>query len=103
MACVLTLGHQMATTFLLHHCMDRATFAQEAISQCAVAKITTEGKATDVFYDPGCFVKAPAKRMMIVDRTGIQMEYLGMFNAPVYIAIMDIAKHDCNDGNVRLL
>ena len=83
--------------------MDRAMFAQEAISQGAITKITAKGKATEVFYNPGCFIKASAKSIVIVDRMGIQVEYLGMFNVPIYIAIMDLTKHNHNNGNLRLL
>ena len=83
--------------------MDRAMFAQEAISQGAITKITAKGKATEVFYNPGYFIKASAKSMVIVDRMGIQVEYLGMFNVPIYITIMDLAKHNHNNRNIRLL
>ena len=100
-ACVLTLVHQRGQA--LHHCINRATFTQEAITKGVIAKTTAEGKSTEVFYNPGCLFKAPANRMVIVDGQGMQVEYLEMYNTPVYIPIMDLTKHNHNDGNIRLL
>lgn len=68
----------------------------------AVNVSNDQGVQVQTFYNDRCFSKAPSVKS-IVDGSGMKVEYLGMYNAPMYTTIMDLGKFDQNNEKVKAL